>query len=437
MEFTKKRLLQILTENIDEMAMEFNTDDRPDQGIQDKLKNKDTTFKKVPLPKTDNEDQTNFQELLASSRYRQVISKLRQYTGIQTKIEGLNGMQPLMASMMDAHNKIVSIERTKKTELENLAVDLVMKEMGIPEGSLQFDVKIVGMGEVDADNFNMDTDNDGQEEENEAFEVESELLDTLETLDFEKAKRRMINSIIQGASKKGHYMFHAVEDRLIEITGDENIANLYGMLMSINDTMYWQLSDEVIKQAGGAGSQNMAGKEEVDRNTDPPTIIARGINFPVLVHEIIKGVLELFAVQGRPEDDETFDETDKEDTLEKEMWDLRLGPSIWDRIRSQFPEEILIDENKVELQNYLLVEIFKLPAKKFLVFMKEVLSQSREGKNLIDLLMQGVEKLFEGEDYEDEMINFNTRLNRLSGALDDDELNNYLGGLGIEPYKED
>ena len=41
-----------------------------------------------------------------------------------------------------------------------------------------------------------------------------------------------------------------------------------------------------------------------------------------------------------------------EDTLEKEMWDLRLGPAIWDRVRASFPEEVLTKNGK-ELQNYL------------------------------------------------------------------------------------
>jgi len=83
--------------------------------------------------------------------------------------------------------------------------------------------------------------------------------------------------------------------------------------------------------------------------------------------------MELFAIQGRPtdeegnEDEEAWSEIEgSEDTLEKEMWDLRLGPAIWDRVRRQFPEEILLDENKFELQNYLLVEIFQTTCKTLL-----------------------------------------------------------------------
>jgi hypothetical protein len=251
--------------------------------------------------------------------------------------------------------------------------------------------------------------------------------------------------MIQGASKKGHYMYHYVADKIEEITGSEDLINQYGVLMSINDTLYWQLSDEQMKMmmggAGGGGS--VGGKEEVDRNTNPPTIIARGINFPILVHELIKGTLELFAIQGRPTDEEGNESENwgeiegSEDTLEKEVWDLRLGPAIWDRIRNQFPESILTDENKAELQNYLLVEIFKLPAKQFLVFMKEVVSGSENGKRLMNELMSGVDQMFRDQDYQNAIASFNDDLNDVTDDTDDDDLDDFLSQMGIRRADDD
>jgi len=62
-------------------------------------------------------------------------------------MQGEQGVMPLAHMMMSAHNEIVQTEAAHREELERLAVELVMKEMGIPEGALQFDAKIVGMGE--------------------------------------------------------------------------------------------------------------------------------------------------------------------------------------------------------------------------------------------------------------------------------------------------
>jgi len=443
MEFRKKDLLSLLKEDITEMPMDFDTPDRPYQGIQTKLSQGDTPLKKVPLPQTGDEPNKNYQELLASERYRQVIAKVREYTGVQTPIRGEEGVMPLAQMMMSAHNEIVNTERNHREALENLAVELVKKEMSIPDDALQFDAKIVGLGEIDTENFNRENN---QEEENMGeVEVEEDLADDLATMNLEKAKRRLINNMIQGASKKGHYMYHYVAEKIREITGSETLLNQYGILMSINDTLYWQLSDETMKMmmGGPGGGGSVGGKEEVRRNTNPPTIVARGINFPVLVHELIKGVMELFAIQGRPSDEEGNEDPrwseieQSEDTLEKEMWDLRLGPAIWDRIRRQFPEEILLDENKFELQNYLIVSIFKLPAREFLVFMKEVISGSETGKRFMGELLQGIDQMFKDQDYQDAISQFRDDLEDVSDNTDDDDLGDFLGGLGIRLSDDD
>jgi hypothetical protein len=435
MEITKKNLLSLIKENLEEMAMDFDTEDRPDQGLQNKLAQGDTPLSKVPFPKTGDEPNKNFQELLASERYRQVINNLRQYTGINTPLRTVNDMMPLSQMMMTAHNQIVQTERAHRRELEQLAVELVKKEMSVPDDAVEFEVKIVGLGEIDASDFNREQ---GQQpnmpEVN--IDVEEELMNDLAKLDLEKAKRRLINSMIQGASKKGHYMYHYVADRIRQITGSENIINQYGVLMSINDTLYWQFSDDQMKMmmgGGGEGETSAAGKQKVDRNSTPPKITVEAVNFPALVHELIKAVMELFSYHGAPEDEETFNSVQQsEDTLEKEIWDLRLGPAIWDRIRQQFPEELLTDENKYHLQNYLIVEIFKLPAKNFLVFCKEVVSSSEAGKRLMKELLDGVEKLLNDQDYQDAIQQFQSDLDDETDNTDDDDLRDFLGGLGID-----
>jgi len=428
MKFSKKKLLSLIQENINEMAMDYDTPDRPHGDVTSKLASGETPLKKLPLPSTGEEPNKNFQELLASERYRQVVQKMRHYTGDNTPMNADTNISPLVQTMMRAHNNIVAAERNHREQLEQLAIELVTKEMGIPEGSFQFDVKIVGMGEIDTDDFNREQPEQGQPEM-EAPELEIELYNDLEQLNLERAKRRFINAMMQGASKKGHYMYHLVPDRIREITGSETLLNDYGLLMSINDSLYWQLSDQMM--AGMMGGGGVGGKEETDRNTNPPTIRVRALNFPICVHEIIKGILEVFSYHGDPEDEELAQRVhEKEDTIEKEVWDLRLGPAIWDRVRSQFPEDIITDENKVELQNYLFVEIIKLPAKNFLVFMKEVVSQSQNGKRLLDELMDNIYKTFNDEEIEDDI--FMDDLNNLTDNEDDDNLKGFLNNMGID-----
>jgi hypothetical protein len=438
MRISKKNLLSLVQENINEMAMDFDTQDRPHGDITGKLASGETPLQKVPLPSTGEEPNKNFQELLASERYRQVVEKVRHLAGVTEPLKPMSTMDamssPLTSTMMQAYNNIVRIESQHKEQLEQLAIELVTKEMAIPEGSFQFDVKIVGMGEIDTDNFQREPQQQEPQIPQVNIEVEEDLMTDLEQLNLEKAKRRFINSMIQGASKRGHYMYQLVPERIREITGSDTLVNDYGIMMSINDTLYWQLADETMKMMmnspGGVG-----GKEEVDRNTDPPTIKVRALNFPICVHEIIKGIMEVFAIQGQPEDEDTFQKVkESEDTLEKEMWDLRLGPAIWDRVRQQFPDEILVEENLIEYQNYLITEIFKLPAKKFLVFAKEVVSGSENGKRLMSELLNNLYRTWNNEELGDE---FESDLDYLSDETPNDELKDFLNGLGIEMSDDD
>lgn len=389
------------------MAINFTTNDRFDKGVQEKLQLEETPLKIIPFPKTGEEPNQNFQELLASERYTQVIEKIRRYTNLDTTIVGKQGLNQYMGEMMDSVYKIIELENPHREQLEELGINLVKKEMGIPEGVIQFDAKIIGFGGVETNDFNMEKPDEPQSPVN--IEQE-EISDESEIFKLECAKRRCINAIIQGASKRGHYMYHYVEQELTDIVGNDNLTAMYGKMMSVNDALYWHLPDNSLEMMAMEGS--IAGKEEVDRTTEPPTIKVRAINFPALIHELIKGILELFSHQGEPEDKELFVKVmQQEDLLHKEMWDLRLGPSMWDRIRSQFPEEILVDETLVEHQNYLITEIFKLPAKTFLIFIKEVLTGSEKGKKYMSKLMKNV--------YEN--INQNEFLLDDSGDDDDDD----------------
>jgi hypothetical protein len=480
---SKKKLLSLIKENISEMAMDFDTQDRPDKGIQDKLKNQDTPLTKIPFPKTGQEPNQNFQELLASQRYKEVIQNLRRYTGVNNPpLNGMSGIMPLQMMMLDAHNKVVRIENDHRQELEKLAVELVVKDSGMldrdEDGNIingeiefengmytvyqidddgdknpivQYDAKIVGMGEIDSTNFNRENrPQQNQPEvniESNDVEEEEQLMMDIENLDLERAKRRLINSIIQGASKKGHYMYHLVAQELQQITGSNELLNLYGIMMSINDINYWQMSDQQIGNMGGSvagkvqvmdpdeGDEEEGGDEE---NNNPFKIVARGINFPVLLHELLKGEMELIGKYGSPEDDEMFRQVQQsEDTLEKEMWDLRLGPSIWSIIYSQMPEEIVVVENQKKIQRFFLRNFFSIPNRKMLVMAKEILSKTENGRQLIQDMVDMIKSELNNQDYQEAMQRFNSQLDDISDETSGDDLNDFLNQFGISVPDDD
>lgn len=464
MRFTKEKILSLVKQNINEMAMDFDTPDRPSGDIQQKLQANDTPLSKIPLPKTDVANQ-NFQEILASERYKQVVQNVRNYTNYQGTLRpGLDGMLPLIQMMGNAHNEIIRLERNHKERLQNLAIEIVKEEMGIGDDDIDFKAEIIGQAEFDTSDFNrergapppnpQEVNVDDEEEggiENvqpEIIDIEEELYIDLAQLNLERAKRRLINSIIQGASKKGHYMYQLIPDKIREITGSDTLVNLYGIMMSVNDANYWQLSDDTIRASG----DSVAGKEQAkfpgddddeggemgqEEDNEKPKVHVQGVNFPVLVHELVKGVLEVLGGWGQtgeyqnPQDRAmTKKVMELEDTLEKEMWDLRLGPAIWDRVRTSFPEEVLLENGK-QLQNLLFTSIFELPAKQFLVLMREVISNSDSGKNLLSNMLDGINKMLNDEEYEEAMQDFNDKLEGMAEETGDDALMDELRALGF------
>ena len=434
---SKKELLETI-KGLKEMPVDYG--DNPERitpDVEDKLASRETPFKDNPsFPEESPEGvESNFEELLASKRFKDVVAKVKRYTGEEGNITDQNVLSQLMSTMQRTLMSVLRFEQDNKEYLENLAVELVKKEMSLPEDTLQFDAKLVGIGGIDSEGFSKESEDPSEEEVEQQFGVNPEeaedgledFMDAMEKFDKETAKRRFINALIQGASKKGHYMFELVANELTE--RDPNIVNQYGVLMSVNDLLYWVLPDGMMEM--GMGDGNQAGKEEIDTETDPPTIIARAVFFPALIHEVIKGVMEIMGTQGLPDDPRSAEMVmNKTDTLPSEIWDLRLGPIIWEKFRSSYPDR-LNQEDMTHIQNYLFSRFSQLDAEEFFRVAKEIMRGSAMGKSILGNMVDQIIQDLQNEDYEEDQYN------REKDDDDDDGLGGFLGSLGITFSPED
>ena len=438
MKLTKEYILETIKNKISEMPMDYgDAPERVERGLEDKLANKETPYKDNPaFPEQAPEGvASNWEELLASERFRKVVEKVKQYTGFEGNVTDQNSLRQLMGSMQQMLMGVLQFESQNKEYLENLAVELVKKEMAIPEGSLQFDAKLVSMGGIDAEGFQTQSENPSEEEVEQQFGVNpeeaeediEEFMTAMESFDAETAKRRFINALIQGSSKKGHYMFELVANELNERNPD--IVTKYGILMSVNDLLYWVLPEGMIEQGMQGGS--FAGKEEVDTQTDPPTIKARAVFFPALIHELIKGVMEVLGTQGLPDDPRSAEMVmNVTDTLPAEIWDLRLGPVIWEKFRAAYPEE-LYDDDMRHVQNYLFSRFAALPTKDFFKVSREILKGTDLGRNILKNMVTQIVTDLKREDYEEDQYNREMEDNPIDG------FNDFLGSLGINLSNDD
>ena len=394
-------------------AIEYDGPERMDREIERKISSGETPLSDNPAfpGKDEDEFDNSFAELVASERFKEVVEKVKRYTGMEN-ISGQNAFMQLQMSLMGAVQKAKSIESNNEGFLEQLAVDLVKKELSIPDDAFQYDVELTSMpGQIDTSKMISEPEELEDEEVQQQFGVDADeaeddlenFMAAFEKFDMEKAKRRFINSLIQGASKKGHYMFHLVEEQLNTINPE--LINLYGVLMSINDLLYWIMPDQMIMNAAGSG-EGVQGSEEIDDTTDPPTIRAKGLFFPVLVHELIKGVYEVMGTHGLPDDPRASEMVvGQTDTLPYEVWDLRLGPVIWRKFTEAYPEKLYEDDMR-EIQNYLFSRFSALSTDEFFEVARLILSGSPQGKKILERMVNDIISELKQQEYDDAMSQY-------------------------------
>jgi hypothetical protein len=114
-----------------------------------------------------------------------------------------------------------------------------------------------------------------------------------------------------------------------------------------------------------------------------------------------------------------------QDTTPYEIWDLRIGPKLWERFTQAYPDT-LYEEDMREIQNYLFSRFSMLSTDEFFEVAKMIISGSAEGKKIIDGMVKEIIEELKTQDYDDAMSKYDDDEDDEDGGLED-----FLGGLGI------
>jgi len=434
-----------MAKKIKEQVDYGNTPERMDPNLERKLGSPENLYAKNPAMKKGSADV----QRLVSQRFQKVADKLREVTGIEDlSSQQVQGM--VYQEMMRKLPGIMRIESEHRDELIELAKEASLDESEVPANWYQIEANL---GMPDSSNFRFSPEDDEEEDEDEeekdeplefpSFDVED--LTDEEQLEIEKHKRNIINAIIQGAAKKGHYLFQKPE---VKARLDAISPTLYGDylgIMAINDFLYFTMEQmiEMMSQTG----QGVAGKVELGDADDeeggeegeekPDTkIMATGLIFPILCHEILKGLEEAKGRHGLPKEPGMREKVQKQtDTLPNEPMQLRIGPEIVEKIRSAIQDEMFEHENK-GLINWFHILLYQIPAQEFLEIIGNVISEDVAKVRKATLKFQEIMKeaktmMSEFEDYKEE-----ENIDSDDSDEDDDEgLDDFLGSLGISRPK--
>lgn len=330
--------------------------ERMNPTLEDQLRGREHSL--GPHPAFPEGDEQHFEERIASKRFNDLVKNYKK----QFDVSSFEGPEVLMNTGKYLR-ACMEMEREHKLELEKLAVDLVRKEFDIPEEDLV--INAILSSHIDGATFKENFSPRSVEG------MEFENHNAIVTANAEVVKRRLVNSMIQGSAKKCSHLFHMVESDITEL--NPRLNTNYSKMMAGADLCYYLINDSIMSLPGG-----MVDVEFPKDEGGISTVNATAVTFPILVHEIVKGVMEVLSSHGLPKDPKVTEFViAKADFTGAENWDMRLGPGIWEC----FTEAIDIDD--FELKHHIYSELVALPVDEFNMVMREVLAGTITGKNYL------------------------------------------------------
>lgn len=160
-------------------------------------------------------------------------------------------------------------------------------------------------------------------------------------------KRVILNGLVHGSSMhvwKG--LFHLVSEELDKI--NPSLRELYDVYTSATGMYLWTIDPQAFSEVIKDNNQITQGynKLQFNKQGDGGTITAEAINFPVMLHELNKGVMDWIISAGIPQN---YSEPElkyyyaKADSYENEIYHYLLSPTLW----TQLLEDKNIDNEEI------------------------------------------------------------------------------------------
>ena len=269
-------------------------------------------------------------------------------------------MQTLMKSQ-DVLDEIIDAEDGYRDELEMVAAQMVTDAYPIIDyANIKIDGKIVGMGDM-----NIEPGSNSEQVDSLDFgEDDPEKM---------KAKRRIINGITQGASIRGAFGFMLFKEYLDQI--NPALVEKYNEILKMVFGIYDDENAIAMMLAALAQGQKMQGGEsemEYDEETGQFVIKAKALCFPMLVHEIVKGLYEIVGTEGfGPDKEKNQAIVGAVDKLSNEPNDLRFGKFLYDAISKIYNES---DVDDARVRELFFAALYKLPDDEFFPFVENAVN---------------------------------------------------------------
>jgi hypothetical protein len=314
--------------------------------------------------------------------------------------------------------------RGRETELEKLATDIILSNYSDILDGVDLDIKLLRSGR-EVSEFMDEEEDENEEEVNYRDVTDPEIKRRIH-------KAKLGNTIIQGEAKNTKHILHTdeVKNGLRDIFGDQadEIFNIWDEMSKLADKMDWIIPIDIKADMMERAPEGMAGavsvswkpkekedkeeqedkedKEEIDMEEEDfevesytPTIKARGIDFPMLIHEAVKGIYELIAAVSQPGLDASEEEVKIGEivklnisSFQDEAEDFRTGPEI----ASDFRDFINSNTKALAYPNMrafifgMMMDPNYMSSEEFLKLFRGILNNSSSARRMIDEMIDEV-----------------------------------------------
>ena len=274
---------------------------------------------------------------------------------------GSKDLRTVLSQSQTVLKEIIAAEDGYRDELEMVAAQMVTDAYPIIDyANIKIDAKIVGLNDLDIPN-----PPEGEDPASPDFGEDNE--------EKMKAKRRIINGITQGASIRGAFGFMLFKEYIDDINPE--LVQKYNEILKLAFGIYDDENAIAMMLAALAQGQKMQGGEsemEYDEEAQQFVIKAKAICFPMLVHEIVKGLYEIVGTEGFGADKEKNQAiVNQVDKLSNEPRDLQYGKFIYDAISKIYNDSSINDPRVREL---FFAELYKTPDDEFFPFIENAIN---------------------------------------------------------------
>ena len=431
---SEKTILDNVNKRINEAPIDYSEvgGARMEPGRQRKFESGENPYKKYGISQ-------ELVDLLASEGFKKSIEKVKRALG--DKAAAVEGnpqqvfMQLMMLAMRDLQS-IMALQGRRKEEIEELAENLVSSHfnldkspwnkrvrleatlisgpMGAAEGmrtsSEQFSEEEVIEAFKNAEKHKEEIADFAREVEELGGEFDSEQAekvfgkkmeaDALQSFEGERGKRRMVNTMIQGAAFSMGHLYKTLTDEINAI--DPRLMELYNISQSIMEHLYWLYPDMEQMAGSGGGQLGQSSFEEPEDEGGPFVIKAKAPTLPLLVHELVKGLFDFMAWDSLPENEKQAQMVlGAEDTLPGEIWDSLLGPVLWTKFQSIIPSNIFEDDKR-HIQLYLFNRFSRLSADDMKKLTDSILRGDSYSQEMIKRMINEIEEYLRNQPEEED-----------------------------------